>query len=252
MSTKRHRLEGSEVNGHCRARVCCGGWSGVVRLYRPLTLDALEEKAFPGLAFFFSPSVVGARGEPCVLGEGSTPCDELVAQRPWRPCNSHGPFRCSCFLLDALARALLQLERELMLRPRRVGVVVDNAGRHEEAPFVHIDTAKNVATLYLCGLPLPHRQYGPFPLSVVDDEHSINMALATTFSNMSPTEDKNRACVLCIRDTDGACSVCRCVVCTECDVQCHVCKKRACKTCSVFSDEPPADEGFCCFNCYSL
>ncbi|EAN93214.1 hypothetical protein C3747_145g58 [Trypanosoma cruzi] len=254
MSRKREREEGDERDETCRVYLSCGGWNTCVRLYRPIAFDTLDEDMFPGLAFFFAPRVVGVINECHILSlsEVNRPCDHLIGQRLWLPCKYHGPFRCSCHTLEKIARGVLQLERELLFFPRKLTVLRNNAEKHENAPFIHIDTLNRTATVYLSGLPLPKSEYGSISLHVLDDERSITRAIAAAFSDRDQVTNGGTKCVLCGLTTNGNCSVCRCWVCKECDVLCCLCGKNACKACVVDNEENARNGGVCCFNCYSL
>ncbi|KEG08084.1 hypothetical protein DQ04_08041020 [Trypanosoma grayi] len=202
--------------------------------------------------FFFSPSVAGVVNDRCLLSlsEVGTPCDRLLERRPWKPCGHHGPFRCSCLVVAHLARAVFQLERELMLLQGKLEVLTNPAVDCCSVPFFQVDFTHRTASLFLHGLPVPQRCYGPFPLTVVDDSSSFGRAVADAFSGAGLIVEERLSCVLCAANTGDKCCVCKCVVCGACGAQCRSCVMRACRACIAVSNEFLADEGVYCFACY--
>ncbi|KAH9584207.1 hypothetical protein LSM04_003482 [Trypanosoma melophagium] len=262
MKRKRPIEEGEEreTQGQYAAYLCSGSWSALVPLYRPLTADVVESDVFPGIAFFFLPHLIGMRDERYIfaLSEGETPCDSLIKRRPWQPCNMHGPFRCSCFILEQLVRNVFQLEQELMLLRGRIEVVMENdddnkKDHQEDVPFLGVNTKERTVFLYLCGFPLPQRCYGPIALYEVDNALSISNAIASALRGAQLMIKHPPKCVLCAGETDDTCSLCHCVVCNNCGVLCISCGKRTCTACVVVVNrEELSAEDVYCFSCYTL
>ncbi|ORC86404.1 uncharacterized protein TM35_000281200 [Trypanosoma theileri] len=249
--------EEKENRGQYAAYLCSGSWCALVPLYRPLTADVVDGDVFPGIAFFFLPHVIGMKDDRYLLAlsEGETPCDSLIKRRPWQPCSLHGPFRCSCFILEQLARNVFQLEQELMMLRVRIEVVVDEKKDNQEdmIPFLKVNTKERTVFLYLCGLPLPQRCYGPFNLYEVDDVMSIGHAITSALKGAQLMIKDFPKCVLCAIKTEDTCSVCQCVVCNNCGVLCLSCGKKACTACVVVvNTEALSEEDVCCFSCYNL
>ncbi|ESL07065.1 hypothetical protein TRSC58_05252 [Trypanosoma rangeli SC58] len=253
MGIKRQRQAEEDGGGKFCVYLSYGDWNALVPLYRSFDLETFDEETFPGLTFFFAPRVVGVMDGHYLLSlsDVNRPCDQLLSQRPWLPCSYHGPFRCSCHALGKIARRVRQLERELMVFPKRLVLAMTKMGKHEDAPFIYIDILARSLTVCLCGLPLPQTVLGPMALYMLDDEYSIARATATPFSKRGQEKNQGTNCVLCAAETDGVCSICRCWVCQKCDIECCICGKKACKACAVSGEEIPTNRGVNCLNCYS-
>ncbi|KAG8343013.1 hypothetical protein TRVL_06158 [Trypanosoma vivax] len=252
LKLKRHREDDEQPQKFCSAYFCCGGWRALLVLRRPVTAEAIEEKHFPGLTFFFLPQVIGMQNGRLLLSieSSSSLCDRVHMNLQWKPCRTHGPFRCSCHVFEQIARSVFQLEWELMQHHRQLEVVMDDEPQHDDVPSFHINTTGRIALLNLCGLPIPTRQYGPFPLCSVDNRASIKRAVEVGFRGSEGIVNNEPKCVLCRVVTEVICNICRSALCRNCSARCAYCSNTMCTTCAVSSADA-YEEGttLYCFQC---
>ncbi|KPI90675.1 hypothetical protein ABL78_0271 [Leptomonas seymouri] len=218
------------VPPHVRVRVVCGSFSSLLSL-RGHVLDAygrFNTPEFPGLAFFYNPSVVSVESGMVVLHfPDSSPADEYIRQYTrHHPCPTHGPFRCPCHIMHKVADGIAQLLREAFCQHSPFDVVID-CERHY--PHICIHTQLQAWSASLVGLPLPPRTFGPFPLGGVVSPSSIKNYWSKYCQKS--TVDEN-ACVLCGVTTSTQCASCMCHVCGNCAEGCGLCGNIVCRGCS--------------------
>nr|CCD12829.1 unnamed protein product [Trypanosoma congolense IL3000] len=248
---KRGREEGGHPHECCNAYFSCGDWHSYVVLNRPVKM-IFEKELFPGIDFFFSPCTTGVMNTRPVfaLCTAATPCDRLFGRRPWRPCRVHGPFRCSCHVIECATRHVIQLERELLRPGRKVEVVYATESHHSDVSFFQLDSSARSVSLVLCGLPLPSRHFGPLELLGVDTFSSVSRAIASAEEKRVVSETATPKCVLCSLCTVSACCICRCTVCPTCGMVCSRCGRGGCRACVVVENSNSLNESCSCFDCF--
>lgn len=222
------------VPPHARVRVICGAFSSLLSV-RGHVLDGhggFNAAEFPGLAFFYQPSVAAVESGTVVLHfpDNSTAGEVIAHYTRRQPCPVHGPFRCPCYVMHEVAGSIRQLLREIFCQHFPFEVTIDSERSY---PHLRIDSASQTWSALLVGLPLPPRTFGPFPLGGVASPQSITHHWSQYSQKSKLAED---ACVLCLTATTMHCASCACRICDRCAEKCGSCESRVCHGCSAVDE----------------
>lgn len=217
------------VPPHVRVQVLCGGYTSLLSL-RGHVLDAegrFNAAEFPGLTFFFSPSVLSVESGTVVLHfPDACPAHDYIANyKRHHPCPVHGPFRCPCHIMHEVAGAVTLLLREIFCQHAPFDVTIDCERSY---PHMCIHSESQTWTISLVGLPLPPRKLGPFPLGGVASPQSIK-SYWSQYGQRSKVSDD--VCVMCGVATATQCASCACRICARCSEECGVCGGGVCRGC---------------------
>lgn len=228
-----------------RVQVVCERGTGFVSL-RGHVLDAhgrFNAADFPGLAFFYNPSVASVACGTVTLHLGYTTASahHVLHDKRHHPCPVHGPFRCPCHTMHQAAEGVAQLLREIFCQDAPFDVSIDC-----QRPYPHllIDSQERTWSVGLFGLPLPPAVLGPFPLGNITSPQSIKNYWQQYNTKSRVAED---ACAMCGGSTITQCTRCQCRLCPGCGELCSACNGFVCRGCSAECEGGAS----ICYNCAS-